>query len=168
MKAIDLMDRKNWFDKNGERYRYFSPEGRGYDDVLDWAKDFEPGKQKNLASYLKYRIVKQDLVNPFFVSTVWLGLDHQYNPEMPPLIYESMVFGNQRKEMEQRRYTTREQAEAGHKELVKKYTFPRVLWTLLCHTVESITWDWSWKYHRFKRNMKGLYDRRIAPIFKRR
>jgi hypothetical protein len=59
------------------------------------------------------------------VSTVWLGLDHQFW-DGPPLIFETMVFGrvgdNTRMlpdEMEMRRYTTEAQARAGHEAMVQ-------------------------------------------------
>lgn len=50
------------------------------------------------------------------VSTVFLGLDHQFG-EGPPLLFETMVFGGPLDE-EQRRYTTWAEAEAGHAEMV--------------------------------------------------
>jgi len=53
------------------------------------------------------------------VSTVWLGLDHQWG-DGPPLIFETMVFGGRGKLADaQQRYATREQALAGHAEMVR-------------------------------------------------
>ena len=46
------------------------------------------------------------------VSTVWLGLDHQYG-DGPPLIFETMIFGGEH-DQDQWRYSTREGALAGH------------------------------------------------------
>ena len=46
------------------------------------------------------------------VSTVWLGLDHRFR-EGPPLIFETMVFGG-KFDQEQERYSTEEEALAGH------------------------------------------------------
>lgn len=45
------------------------------------------------------------------VSTVFLGLDHSWNG--PPEIYETMIFGGPHNE-DQWRYSTREEAIAGH------------------------------------------------------
>lgn len=51
------------------------------------------------------------------VSTVWLGLDHQYG-DGPPLIFETMIFGGEH-DGYQERYSTKEQALAGHAKAVK-------------------------------------------------
>lgn len=53
------------------------------------------------------------------VSTVFLGHDHNFWPDGPPILFESMVFGEHSEE--QHRYSTWEQAEAGHAILVAKY-----------------------------------------------
>lgn len=56
------------------------------------------------------------------VSTVWLGLDHSFGTG-PPLIFESMVFGpDTSTDLDMMRYSTREQAELGHSELVTRWT----------------------------------------------
>ena len=39
-----------------------------------------------------YKVVARTEVGPYVVSTVWLGLDHSYRDEGPPLIFETMVF----------------------------------------------------------------------------
>jgi hypothetical protein len=51
------------------------------------------------------------------VSTVWLGLDHRFGAG-PPLIFETMVFGGEH-DQGQWRYSTEEQALAGHERVVK-------------------------------------------------
>lgn len=60
------------------------------------------------------------------VSTVFLGLDHDFfgGPTADPLAYrpvlwETMVFGGKCNQ-EQRRYRSREEAAAGHYEMVEK------------------------------------------------
>ena len=78
-------------------------------DINVWGKFFES----------KDRIVKQEtLSNGLRVSTVFLGIDHNFG-EGEPLLFESMVFGAD--EEIQERYSTYEQAEEGHKKLVEKY-----------------------------------------------
>ena len=52
------------------------------------------------------------------VSTVWLGLNHQWDDNRPPLIFETMVFGG-KLDGEQWRYTTEEQAIKGHAMVVQ-------------------------------------------------
>ena len=56
--------------------------------------------------------------NDVSVSTVWIGIDHSYLREGPPLIFETMVFGGAL-DGEQWRYTTARQAQIGHDEVVK-------------------------------------------------
>lgn len=51
------------------------------------------------------------------VSTIWLGLDHRFLGDGPPLIYETMIFGGPHDE-EQWRYPNREAALAGHDQAV--------------------------------------------------
>ena len=46
------------------------------------------------------------------VSTVWLGLNHNFG-DGPPLIFETMIFGGQHDEF-QERYSTEAEALAGH------------------------------------------------------
>ena len=52
------------------------------------------------------------------VSTVFLGLDHQYG-DGPPLLFETMAFFNGQSE-DQDRYSTWEEAEKGHAEMVRR------------------------------------------------
>lgn len=52
-----------------------------------------------------------------YVSTVFLGLDHNLMGRGPPLVFETMVFGPYGGD-EQWRYSTWEEAEAGHAEVV--------------------------------------------------
>jgi hypothetical protein len=47
------------------------------------------------------------------VSTVWLGLNHEWDARRPPLIFETMVFGG-KLDGEQWRFSTEEDALKGH------------------------------------------------------
>jgi hypothetical protein len=91
-------------------------------DSLKWAMWFEDGN----------RIVQQDHIGDAFVSTVFLGLDHRYGGDGPPILWETMVFQGTRtvkfpdgkirtfkEEQYQRRYTSRKDALRGHKRAVK-------------------------------------------------
>lgn len=84
------------------------------DDVLTWARWFEE------ASRSKERIVAQEKVTETVeVSTVFLGLDHNFLGKEPALLFETMVFGGDL-DGEQDRYSTWEEAEAGHQEMLKR------------------------------------------------
>jgi hypothetical protein len=53
------------------------------------------------------------------VSTVWLGLDHNFGLSGPPIIYETLVFGG-KLDGEMDRYSNRVAALAGHDQLVAR------------------------------------------------
>lgn len=78
-----------------------------------------------------YHRVGLDQVGPYMVSTVWLGLDHQFMPGGPPLIFETMVFTTtawnaDRSEEDHEglldldcvRYSTEHEARVGHRDMV--------------------------------------------------
>lgn len=63
------------------------------------------------------RILAQDVINGFMVSTVFLGLDHAFLGG-PPVLFETMVFGPESFNDEiQVRYTTWDEALAGHQRI---------------------------------------------------
>jgi hypothetical protein len=77
------------------------------DDLLEWGRWMQTAK----------RHVALDWIGDVKVSTVFLGLDHQF-ASGPPLIYETMVFGGPL-DQNQDRYSTREEAEQGHQKMVE-------------------------------------------------
>jgi hypothetical protein len=81
-------------------------------DLLTWARWMETGT----------RVLKQtDLGIWGFVSTVFLALDHNFclGLDAKPVLWETMIFGGPY-DQEQYRYSSREEALAGHEELVAK------------------------------------------------
>jgi len=54
---------------------------------------------------------------PVRISTVFLGLDHNFSGTGPPLLYETMIFGG-KYDQHQQRYATKAEALAGHKKCV--------------------------------------------------
>ena len=84
----------------------------------------EWGQLREIEEY--HRVGSTD-VGEYWVSTVWLGLNHQFSPHGPPLIFETMVFlKSQRDDVEDRgladidvvRYATEEEAQKGHDAMV--------------------------------------------------
>lgn len=53
------------------------------------------------------------------VSTVFLGIDHNFLGRGTPILFETMVFGG-RYDKEMYRYTTWKKAEEGHKKVLDK------------------------------------------------
>ena len=58
-------------------------------------------------------------INGAKISTVFLGIDHQFGMGSPPILFETMVFGGEL-DQEQERYCTYREAEEGHKRWVAK------------------------------------------------
>ncbi len=59
------------------------------------------------------KVAKDDPSEDVMVSTVWLGLNHEWRKGHPPLIFETMVFGG-KLDHYQERYSTEEEAMLGH------------------------------------------------------
>ena len=79
------------------------------DDLKEWAE---------CHGNIETRRVAKTEKNGVRVSTVFLGIDHSWG-EGPPLLFETMVFGGEH-DLEMERYTTWEEAEAGHKEMCER------------------------------------------------
>jgi len=79
-------------------------------NTIAWGEWFENGSNRRVA---------EDIVEGVRVSTVFLGLDHSFG-EGPPLLFETMVFGESPLQEECVRYATWEEAEQGHKAMLEK------------------------------------------------
>ncbi len=96
--------------------KYYMLEGKtliSTTDHLAWAAWFKDTNR---------RVTQTPVSSDIEVSTVFMGLDHNFSNEGPPILFETMVFGGPL-DQEQARYATWEEAEAGHKamvEMVKK------------------------------------------------
>src|SRR5690348_11829956 len=88
------------YDKNGKPL-----------SLMAWATLLEDRDYKRVAS---------SQIGQYLISTVWLGLNHNYDGGKP-LIFETMVFGPDDEEYTER-YSTEAEALAGHKRAVKIYT----------------------------------------------
>lgn len=77
-------------------------------DMLTWATWFEKADRK--VAYEEHGGIR--------VSTVFLGLNHNFGSGKP-LIFETMIFGGKYNE-DMDRYSTWDEASAGHKKMCKK------------------------------------------------
>ncbi len=83
----------------------------GCSDAFEWGKWFEANKDA--------RIVKQEYVRGNWISTVFLGLDHNYWGGSP-VVFETMVFPSYTsRDLWCERCSTWEEAEAQHKKGVE-------------------------------------------------
>lgn len=79
-------------------------------DIVAWGKWMQT----------EARVVSQTDVRPGVqVSTVFLGLDHSFGREGPPVLFETMVFRDGHGH-EQDRYCTWAEAERGHAAMVEQ------------------------------------------------
>ena len=85
-------------------------------DRMTWAKWFETSKGRILKQDF-FEVSVSGLKAEVQVSTVFLGLDHQWG-DGPPLIFETMIFGGPKNQY-QDRYSTYEEALAGHEKALK-------------------------------------------------
>jgi hypothetical protein len=79
------------------------------DDLFEWGRWLEEHQDE--------RMVDKTTIGKARVSTVFLGLDHSFGMG-PPLLFETMVFGGKH-DGDMERYSTWEEAKAGHKKMVK-------------------------------------------------
>lgn len=78
-------------------------------DLMTWARWFERGIG---------RLVGQSpLGEKGSVSTVFLGLDHRFGNDGPPILWETMIFGGPH-DGYQERYSSKADAVAGHAKAV--------------------------------------------------
>jgi hypothetical protein len=68
------------------------------------------------------RQVGYDRCGPYEISTVWLGIDHGFGMTARPLIYETMVFDEGRKDVDCFRHATRDEAVAEHRRQIERYS----------------------------------------------
>lgn len=101
-----------WLRGGGGVSLYFDRQGRPI-DLSEFGR---------LAADRDYKVVAQTQVGSYLVSTVWLGIDHDFSRGVP-VIFESMVFATVEGVPEWRdidcvRYASEAEARVGHEELV--------------------------------------------------
>lgn len=116
-----------WYDKDGKPL-----ETTDDYNTSQWKK--EHNLIEKLLTNRKYKIIKQEYTpkKKFWISTVWLGIDHDFGwrggvPNPHPLIFETMQFRKDHKENyyinnDMNRYHTTEQALLGHQKMLRKWT----------------------------------------------
>lgn len=92
--------------------RYYVLEGREVkpvDDVRVWGEFFNDNDAR--------RVGYDECGEGTRVSTVFLGINHNWSDKGPPLLFETMIFGGKHDESTWR-YSTYDRAEAGHRAIV--------------------------------------------------
>lgn len=79
-------------------------------DLMTWARWLETARDSRI-------VARTNISEGVTVSTVFLGLDHQWGAGGPPLIFETMVFGGPNDSLEER-CSTYDEAEEQHARVV--------------------------------------------------
>lgn len=81
-------------------------------------REIDADKWSELFRYKEYKRVANTELKGVQVSTIWLGLNHQWDGGKP-LVFETMVFGGKHDKCMER-YTTESEARIGHARMVSK------------------------------------------------
>lgn len=71
------------------------------------------GEWSEFFQNIENRRIAETFVGDVRISTVFLGIDHGFSFEGPPILFETMIFGGKHDQY-QDRYATYTEAEAGH------------------------------------------------------
>ena len=91
---------------------YYDRQGNEITDTEEWTR---------LHGDIDYkRVAFDELPNGRTVSTVWLGVNHNFSGVGPPIIFETMVFAEpgSYRDLDEMRYATEADAIAGHAAMV--------------------------------------------------
>jgi hypothetical protein len=87
-------------------------------DMMTWARAFQRRHDKTVAGKPDPWSVANTEIGNIRISTVFLGLDHNFRGG-EPILFETMIFGGPLND-EQWRYRTYAEAERGHQDAVTK------------------------------------------------
>lgn len=90
---------------------YYRRDGTKCSSVKEWARDFDVDR----------KVKNTVLPDGARISTIFLGLDHQFCGNGPPLIFETMVFGGPLDKCRKWRYSTEEDVLEGHFRIMEDY-----------------------------------------------
>ena len=100
-----------------------------FEDWLVWMKD-----EKNRENVEKNRRVASTEWGPFWISTVFLGLDHSYDGA-GPMLFETMVFLRwpvEEGDIEMERWATYSEALLGHMTMCDRVKSWQMIWYAAC------------------------------------
>lgn len=95
---------------------YFDRKGRPINMWIAAELKYRPGSPYERVgdTYLTGRL------GPASISTVWLGSNHSFRRDTPPLIFETMIFCDDEDwNLSCWRYATKREAEIGHRQIVR-------------------------------------------------
>ena len=80
-------------------------------DMITWARFWEADQNRPVDS--------TDITSEVHISTVFIGIDHRFLGEGPPILFETMIFGGPLDQY-QWRYSSWDDAITGHKVAVRQ------------------------------------------------
>lgn len=95
---------------------YYDRQGQPI-SLMTWARLLENW------DYKRVRRTKLGHPRTKVLSAVWLGLDHNFRDEGPPLLFETMLFGRDFRELGMWRWSTEEDARIGHMLIADLYQY---------------------------------------------
>jgi hypothetical protein len=96
------------------------------DNSMAWALWYESAQTERTRQLALTRID-----NHTFVSTVFIGIDHNWSSSGDPVLWETMIFGDGGESNGyQRRYSSREAALTGHREACDLFGNPSRYWRI--------------------------------------
>lgn len=101
-------------------------------DLLEWAQWFENFPDRHVGL--------NNLGDEVHISTVFLGLDYSFTSRRSPILFETMIFGGEHNEFQQR-YHSWEEAEEAHEEIVLSVRKERIIffhWELITGIAKCI------------------------------
>lgn len=118
--------------------------------VLEWAQ--------RMATIDKRRVA-EDIIGRCNVSTVFLGINHQWGSG-PPLLFETMIFGGLVDQELQWRYPTWDTAIAGHQEACRLARYWQTWQGATAIVLNKIGSKISWKIWGYKIRIKRWWSRK--------
>lgn len=118
-------------------------------------KPITPAEWEALHEDESYLRIGLDHVGPMEISTVWLGIDHNFSRQGAPILFETMIFGGPL-DLYQVRFRTEEEAQRGHRLIRDAVLDGR--WTLaFARLIEDgrkrhgmVKWSRDWIKHQRK------------------
>jgi len=98
---------------------YYDRNGEPLADTAAWGVLFHDRSYQ--------RVARTVLPSGILISTVWLGIDHNFSGNGPPIIFETMVFDSEESltDLDVCRYATEVEALFGHEVMVKNWMHVR-------------------------------------------
>lgn len=122
--------------------------------LLEWATWKENNREAS--------IVAKDHIGNATVSTIFLGLDHNWSLDGPPILWETMVFGGPLDGEQDRCSGLRQDALHMHEMMVARVEVARLPWNLvrlgIVRGFSSLRWmvmGWRYRLIRWQKDRKA-------------